>query len=217
MSTETGQRSRRRLQLTPMPSIPVAFTGQRAGEGPLTLGQLDFYTWTSSTPDVTYSILYVELPVPAGVSVDDVAEAVAVLIARHESLRTTYVPGEPPRQRVAASGVQMLEACSLGEGQWGPRDRPAVAGALIRGLRESPDPARRPVRIAVAIAPDAGDQVIACAAGFTHVAVDQGSIEVLKRDFASLLGDPARRPGPARPPAAGPGRAGGDPGRATQG
>ncbi len=191
--TEAGQRRRHRLQLTPMPSIPVEFTGGRAGEGPLTLGQLDAYTWTSSTPDHTNAILFVELPVPAVVSVNDVAEAVAVLIARHESLRTTYVPGEQPRQRVAASGVQMLEACSLGEGQWGPHDRPAVAEALIRWLRGSPDPARRPVRIAVAIAPGPGDRVIACAAGFTHVAMDQGSIEVLKRDFAGLLGDPARR------------------------
>ena len=130
---------------------------------------------------------------PAVVSVDDVAEATAVLIARHESLRTTYLPGEQPRQRVAASGVQLLEVCSLGEGQWGPRDRPAVAEALIRWLRESPDPGRRPVRMAVAIAPDAGDRVIACAAAFSHLAVDHGAIEILKRDFAGLLGDPARR------------------------
>jgi hypothetical protein len=193
-TTEAGQRRRRRLQLTPMPSIPVEFTGQRAGEGPLTLGQLDFYTWTSSAPDLTYAILYTELPVPAMVSVDNVAEAAAVLIARHESLRTTYVPGEQPRQRVVAAGVQLLEACSLGEGQWGPEDRPAVAEALISWLRESPDPARRPVRMAVAVAPDLGDRVIACAAGFTHVAVDQASIEILKRDFAGLLGDPPRRP-----------------------
>jgi hypothetical protein len=191
--TETSQRHRRRVRLTPMRSIPVEFTGERAGEGPLTLGQLCVYVWLSNTPDHVYAILCAELPVPAMVSVDDVAEAAAALIARHESLRTTYVPGEQPRQQVAASGVQMVEACSLGEGQWGPWDRPAVAAALIRWLRGSPDPARRPVRVAVAIAPGAGDLVIACAAGFTHLAMDQGSIEVLKRDFAGLLGHPARR------------------------
>ncbi len=127
------------------------------------------------------------------VSVDDVARATAALISRHESLRTIYVPGEQPRQRVAASGVQLLEVCSLGEGQWGPRDRPAVGEALVRWLRESPDPARRPVRMAVATAPGAGDQVIACAAAFSHMAVDHDAIEILKRDFAGLLGDPARR------------------------
>ena len=193
IDTETGQRRRRRVRLTPMRSIPVEFTGERAGEGPLTLGQLNLYAWLTGTPDDFYAILRVELPVPAAVSVDDLAEATAVLIARHESLRTTYVPGEQPRQRVAAAGVQMLEVCSLGEGQWRPRDRPAVAEALVLWLRESPDPTRRPVRVAVAIAPDAGDRVIACAAGFSHLAVDHDAIGILKRDFADLLGDPARR------------------------
>src|SRR5579859_2935615 len=190
--TEVGQRRRRRVQLTPARSIPVAFTGERAGEGPLTLGRLDCYMWLSRMPEHFYAILCVELPVPEVVPVDDVAEAAAVLIARHESLRTSYVPGEQPRQRVAASGVQLLEVCSLGEGQWGPPDRPAVAEALTRWLRESHDPGRL-VRLAVAVTPGAGDQVIACAAAFSHLAVDQGSIEVLKRDFAELLADPARR------------------------
>jgi hypothetical protein len=196
-STETGTRQRRRLRLTPVRSIPVEFTGERAGEGPLTLGRLDCYMWLSRMPTHFYALLCVELPVPGAVSVDDVAGAVAALIARHESLRTTYVPGpepqEPPRQRVAASGVQLMEVCSLGEGQWGPPDRPAVAGALLRWLRESPDPGRRPVRLVVATAPGPGDRVIACAAGLSHLAVDQGSIEILKRDFAALLSDPASR------------------------
>ena len=181
------------MRLTPTRSVPVEFTGERAGERPLTLGQLNVYEWVSRIPDHIYAMLRVELPVPAVVSVDDVAEAAAVLIARHESLRTTYLPGEQPRQRVAASGVQMLEVCSLGEGPWGPRDRPAVAEALVRWLRESPDPGGRSVRVAVAVAPGMGDRVIACAAGLSHLAVDHGAIEVLKRDFAGLLGDPARR------------------------
>jgi hypothetical protein len=191
--TETGQRRRRRVRLTPVRPVPVEFTGERAGEGPLTLGQLNVYAWVTGTVDDLYAILRAELPVPGVVSVGDVAEATAVLIARHESLRTTYVPGEPPRQRVAAAGVQLLEVCSLGEGQWGPQDRPAVAEALVRWLRQSPDPGRRPVRVVVAIAPGAGDRVIACAARVSHLAVDHGAIEILKRDFAGLLGDPARR------------------------
>jgi hypothetical protein len=192
--TETCHGRRRRVQLTPVRSIPVEFTGERAGEGPLTLAQLNIYTWLIEAPDHLYATLCVELPVSAVVSVDGVARATAALIAQHESLRTTYLPGEQPRQRVAASGVQLLEVLSLGEGQWGPRDRPAVAEALIRWLRESPDPVRCPLRMAVAVAPDAGDQVIACAAGLSHLAVDRGAIEILRRDFAGLLGDPARRP-----------------------
>src|SRR5215469_11883539 len=178
-SAEAGQRRQRRVRLTPVRPVPVEFTGERAGEGPLTTGQLSHYNWLSRLPGHSHAMLRAELPVPEVASVGEVAEAVAALIARHESLRTSYVPGEPPRQRVAASGVQLLEACSLGEGQWGPRDRPAVAGALLRWLRESPDPGRSPVRVAVAIAPDAGDRVIACAAGLSHLAVDNGAIGIL--------------------------------------
>src|ERR1035438_3603134 len=191
--TETGQRRRRRVRLTPMRSIPVEFAGERAGEGPLTLGQLNTYSLLPRTPDHRYAILCAELPVPAVVSVEDVAEAVAVLIARHESLRTTYVPGEQPPQRVAAAGVQLLEVCSLGGGQWGPRDRPAVAEGRVRWLRARPEPGRCPVRVAAAIAPEAGDRVIACASRLSHLAVENGAIGILKRDFAGLLGDPARR------------------------
>jgi len=192
--TETAQR-RRRVRLTPVRSVPVEFTGERAGEGPLTVGQLNHYAWVTGAPDDLYAILRVELPVPEVVPVGDVAEATGVLITRHESLRTSYVPGEPPRQRVTAAGVQLLEVCSLGEGKWGPQDRPAVAEALVQWLRDSPDPLRCPVRVAVAIAPEVGDRVIACAAAFSHLAVDQHSIEILKRDFAGLLADPARRRG----------------------
>src|SRR5262249_51852968 len=158
-------------RLIPVSSIPVEFSGERAGEGPLTLGQLDVYTWLRLIPRHPHAVLRVELPVPARVSVGEVAGAVAALIARHETLRTAFVPGEAPRQRVAACGVQVVEACSLGEGQWGPGDRPAVAGALLRWLGESAEPGR-PVRIAVAIAPGDGERVVACAAGFTHLAVD---------------------------------------------
>jgi hypothetical protein len=190
--TETGQRRRRSVRLTPVGPVPVEFAGERAGEGRLTLGQLDMYNWLSQVPDDFYAILRAELPVPEVVSVQDVAEAAGVLIARYESLRTIFVPGEPPCQRVAAAGVQLLEVCSLGEGQWGPQDRPAVAEALVLWLRESPDPGRRPVRIAVAVAPEAGDRVIACAAAFTHLAVDHAAIGILKSDFAGLLGGTPR-------------------------
>src|SRR3984957_11218214 len=172
MSIDTGQRRRGRVRLIPLRAIAVACAGERAREGPLTLGQLNIYYWLNRAPDHFYAILCVELPVPAEGSVGDVAEATAVLIARHESLRTSYVPGEPPRQRVAAAGVQRLEVCSLGQGPWGPRDRAAVAESLVRWLRESRHPGSRPVRMAVAIAPGAGDRVIACAAAFTHLAVD---------------------------------------------
>ena len=86
MSTpaEAGQRRRRRVRLTPVRSVPVQFTGERGGEGPLTLGQYAINTWLSHIPDHAYLALFAELPVPAMVSVAEVAEVIAVLIARHE-------------------------------------------------------------------------------------------------------------------------------------
>src|ERR1700726_4759143 len=93
-ATQTGQRRGHRVRLTPVRSIPVEFTGERAGEGPLTLGQLEVYSWLRQTPDHLYARLCVELPVPEVVSAEDVAGAAAVLSARQESLRTTYRPWE---------------------------------------------------------------------------------------------------------------------------
>lgn len=190
-SVDTGPHRRRRVRLTPVEPIPIAFTGLRSGQGPLTLGQLNTHQWLSKSPDHFGAILYVELPVPDGVSVDDVVETTTVLLARHEGLRTTYVGGEHPRQEVAAAGVLVLDVCSLGQGQWGPRDRPAVAGPLVGWLRERRGTVATAMRIAVAA--DEHGKVIACAAGLSHMAVDLGSIEIVKREFAEMVGDPALR------------------------
>ncbi|PSL52102.1 condensation domain-containing protein [Saccharothrix carnea] len=189
-STDTGQR-RRRVRLTPVDAIQVSSTGPRAAEGPVTLGQLNTLQWLEPDADHLAAVLRVELPVPGGVSVDDVARTAAVLVARHESLRTTYVRGEDARQVVAATGVFTLDVCTLGEGPWGPRDRPAVAVRLLAWLRERGDTAATTLRMAVAT--DEHGTVIACVAGFSHMAVDFGSIEVLKREFTEMLAHPDRR------------------------
>ncbi|WP_367128739.1 hypothetical protein [Saccharothrix sp. HUAS TT1] len=191
-SSDTGrQHRRRRVRLTPLDPVPIAFAGERGGEGPVTLGQLNTMQWLKLTPDHFNAVLCVELPVPDGVSVADVVESTAVLVARHEGLRTTYVGGEHPRQVVAATGELPLHVCSLGAGEWGPRDRPAVAGQLVGWLRERRGAVATALRIAVATAEDGA--VVACAAGFSHLAVDLGAIEVVKREFADLLAHPARR------------------------
>jgi hypothetical protein len=189
--TDTGRQRRRRVVLTPVRSIPVEYHGGRAGAGPLTFGQLNMWQWINETDEQFFGLLCVEIPVPDGVSVTDVAETIAVLVARHESLRTEFPRGAPPRQRVAASGVVTLDVCSLGDGQWGPRDRDAVAGVLVRWLRTSLGSARPTMRMAVASAPD--ERVIACAAGFSHLAVDHGAIEIIRHEFADMAGDPALR------------------------
>ncbi|MEU4741538.1 condensation domain-containing protein [Actinosynnema sp. NPDC023658] len=189
-SIDTGRR-RRRVRLTPVDAIQVSSTGSRAAEGPVTLGQLNTLQWLELDADHPAAVLRVELPVPDGKSVDDVAETASVLVARHESLRTTYVRDGDARQVVAATSTFTLHVCALDEGRWGPRDRAAVAGRLLAWLRERRDTAATTLRMAVAT--DEGGTVIACAAGFSHLAVDFGSIEVLKREFTEMLAHPDRR------------------------
>lgn len=192
--TRTTDR-RRRVQLTPLRSVPIAFAGRRAAAGPLTLGQLNIVQWLSATPNHPLDTLWGELEVPGGMSVDDVVETVGVLLGRHEALRTTYVmDGESSRQRVEASGVLMLEVCTLGDGDWGPRDRPVVAEALARWMFDR-DPAplgltRLPLRVAVAVA---GGEVIACVAAMSHLTVDDQAVEIVKREFAEMARDTSAR------------------------
>jgi len=132
--------------------------------------------------------------VPATVFVGDVAGALAALIVRYEALAhhlRAWRAAVPAGRGFPASAAGGLLAR---RGEWGPGDRTRGAGALIRWLRESPDPGR-PGAHAVAIAPGAdGDRVIACAAGFTHLAVDHGAIEIIKRTSPTLLADPGRPP-----------------------
>jgi hypothetical protein len=181
-----------RVRLTPLRSIPVSFSGRRAAEGPLTVGQLNILEWLRRTPDHVLATVCTELEVPDGVRVGDVADTIAVLLGRHEALRTTYVDGEHPRQTVAASGVLMLEVCTLGDGRWGPRDRPAVAEALIRRLRRPPSATPPPVRVAVVTASTV-DRVIACAAGFSHMAVDFLAMGIIKHEFVEMIHDRSAR------------------------
>ena len=192
-AADTGRRRRQRVRLAVQDTVQVAVTGTREAEGPLTLGQVNIAQWLSNVPDHFYSTLCVELPVPPGVTVDDVVATLAVLGARHEVLRTSYDLTGDRRQLVAASGTLRLDVCALGEGSWGPGDRAAVAGTLVRWLRDHPDPGRPPMQAVVAVAPGGDGRVVACAGGFSHMAVDHGAIEVLKREFTGMVGDASLR------------------------
>ncbi|WP_123747003.1 hypothetical protein [Saccharothrix texasensis] len=187
------------MRLTTVRSEAVEFAGLAHREGSLTLGQLNIVRWLMRTPDHFHATLPVDVPVPRGVHVPDVTAAVAVLVARHEGLRTSYSGREDPRQTVAASGVVPVVVCSLGEGTWGEPDQPAVASALLRWLRDTPDGTRPAARLVVAVAPEQDDLVVACAAEFSHMAVDRAAIEVLKHEFRELTATPSlREVGPPR-------------------
>jgi hypothetical protein len=202
--TPTRPTGRRRVQLTPLPSVPVGFTGHRSAVGPLTLGQLNIMHWLIGSPNHPLHTLWAELEMPADLSIADVVETVGVLLARHESLRTHYlVDGDHPRQSVAGDGVLMLEVCHLGGHGWGPRDQHVVAEALGRWMFDRDQAglglARPALRVAVAIATGEDgrtDQIIACVAGISHLAVDDQGVKIVRREFAELARDrSARRAG----------------------
>jgi hypothetical protein len=173
----------------------------------LTLGQLNTMHWLIGSPDHPLHTLWAELEVPGGMVVDDVAETVGVLLARYESLRTTYVvDGGRPHQCVAGSGVFMLEVCTLGDGEWGPPDRPVVAEALGRWMYDR-EPGglgltRLPMRVAVATARGAdgrADRVVACIVAISHLNVDDQAMRIVRDDFAEMARDGfARRVGEPR-------------------
>ncbi|KOX21753.1 hypothetical protein ADK67_25715 [Saccharothrix sp. NRRL B-16348] len=187
------------MRLTAVRTEAVGFAGLSHREGPLTLGQLNIVRWLIRTPDHFHATLAVDMPVPPGAHVPDVTAALAVLVARHEGLRTSYSGREDPRQTVAASGAVPVVVCSLGEGTWDESDQPAASSALLRWLQDTPDGTRPAVRLVVAVAPERDDLVVACAAEFSHLAVDRAAIEVLKHEFRELIATPSlREVGPPR-------------------
>lgn len=181
-------------RMTAPQPVAVPFTGQRAAEKPMTLGQLNILEWFRSAPEHPYVTIGAELAVPGDVRVEDVAETLAALLARHEGLRTYYRNGDPPTQQVLDSGVLMLGVCSI---DGGGSDRSGIAQRLLRQLRAEPlDPAGLPLRVAVA--EDAGI-VVAAAMDISHLAADFGAVEIIQREFAEMLADrSARQAGPPR-------------------
>ena len=162
----------------------------------MTLGQLNILEWLGGAPEHPYAALGAELTVSGDVRVADVVETIAVLLARHESLRTRYRDGDPPTQQVWNSGVLMLDVCST---DGGGADRSAIAARLLRQLRAVPlDPTGLPLRVSVAVAEDT-DTVVAATMNVSHLAADFRAVEIIRQEFAAMMADPsARRVGPLR-------------------
>ncbi|MET0236429.1 MAG: condensation domain-containing protein [Kibdelosporangium sp.] len=194
--TRSGRLRQSPTRLTPPKWVAVPFIGQRAAEQPMTLGQLNILQWLSGAPGHPYATIGAELAVSGDVRVADVAETVAVLLARHEGLRTRYGGCDRPTQQVPDSGVLMLGVCSA---DGGAPDQSAIAQQLLRQLRAEPfDPAGLPLRIAVAVAEDT-ETVMAAAMDVSHLAADFRAVEIVQQEFAEMTADrSARRIGPPR-------------------
>lgn len=183
-------------RLTTRQPVAVPFTGERAAERPMTLGQLNILEWLGRASGHPYATFDGELAVPSGARLADVVETIAVLLARHESLRTRYRDGDPPTQQVLRSGVLLLGVCSTDGGEV---DRSAIVQRLLWQQRAEPlDASGLPLRAAVAVAEDT-DTVVAAAMEVSHLAVDFRAMEIVQQEFAAMMADrSARRAGPPR-------------------
>ncbi|TDC41576.1 hypothetical protein E1166_11130 [Micromonospora sp. KC213] len=169
--------------------LEIAFAGQRAGEGPLTCGQRNTWQWMRMDLSNPMGTLQWILPVPAGVHVTDVVEAVSILLARHESLRTMFHERDGELlQHVLRTGVLTAEMHHVDAAA----DPDQISRQMIGHLREKPfDLANElPVRLAVAAS---GDKAVAAVAVYSHMAVDYGSMAILSREFAELVDAPEER------------------------
>ncbi|QKW13540.1 condensation domain-containing protein [Verrucosispora sp. NA02020] len=174
------------VRLTHVDQLRVRFTGERDGEGPITLGQANMLSWIAKEkPYGRFAAGPLELP--PGASMVDVTAAVEVLMARHEALRTLF-PADGRTQQVLRSGELAVDVFTADE----EADTQVLVNELIRILRsEEFDLSQElPIRVAVT----AVDGVpTAAAVVYSHVVVDLPSMVMLARQFTELAAEPTRR------------------------
>ena len=174
------------------------FTGPTQRSGPLTMGQSNMLLCmkTDKPAHINVSAVW---ELPPGTSLDRIAETLAVLHARHETLRTTFPagPDDPePCQVVHAEGELEILICPA------PDDDSDVAlfahelALRLRAIAFNPA-ADWPLRAAVVTAHGVPAHLVLAA---SHAALDAGALLALRRDWDALLaGEPLPEPADVQP------------------
>ncbi|GAA2623472.1 condensation domain-containing protein [Dactylosporangium fulvum] len=176
------------VQLTHLDPVPVRFQGWRAATGPLTVGQRNIAKWLTDAPQAPAAVLDQCFGIPPGTAVADVIECFAVLLCRHEGLRSRFVLGVPGAQRVLSAG-EVAMAVHRVDDDATPEQ---VAECLVALGRARPiDVATEPpVRLAVGVR----DGVLVTAVAlYSHLVVDFQALAILGAEFAEMICDPAAR------------------------
>jgi hypothetical protein len=175
-------------RLTLADRLPVPFAGRRGGDGPVTISQATTLRWVTNP---TFPTRMVEWPLslPAGTTLADMAAALQILMARHESLRTTYPADPEPVQRVARSGELIVDVYAASEE---PADDAVLVTELTRLLRarEFDLAAELPLRVAVAVWQGMPRTAVIL---YSHMAADMAAMVLIDRQFVTLVTDPASR------------------------
>ena len=174
------------------------FTGPTQRSGPLTMGQSNMLLCmkTDKPAHINVSAVW---ELPPGTGLDRIAETLAVLHARHETLRTTFPagPDDPePCQVVHAEGELEILICPA------PDDDSDVAlfahelALRLRAIAFNPA-ADWPLRAAVVTAHGVPAHLVLAA---SHAALDAGALLALRRDWDALLaGEPLPEPADVQP------------------
>ena len=163
----------------------VRFRGLSQRSGPLTMGQSNMLLCMTTDKPAHINVSAV-WELPPGTDLDRIADALAVLHVRHETLRTKFPagPGDPePRQVVHAEGELELQVCPASDDC---SDAALFAQELALRLREIAfDPAAEwPVRAAVVTVGGAPTHLALAA---SHAALDAGALVLLHREWDALL------------------------------
>ena len=161
------------------PDITVRLSGGSGRSGPLTQGQANMLRCIAED-EPAHINMHVVWELPRGVGLGRVADVLAALHLRHESLRTTFPTGSEPCQLVHAESEMTIRVYSA-------RDDAALfaeeLGLRWRAVRFDPA-AESPVRAAV-VTDGAGPSHLVLV--LSHAAVDATSIGLLRREWLVLL------------------------------
>jgi len=171
--------------------VPVRFDGEGSGVDDLTWGQV--VLWQSIMASGQSRTLGGVSGLPAGTTVEDVADDLRYAVSRHQSLRTRLClssteANEFPRQDCRATGEVMLEVVDAGD------DDPAeVAAAVLLRLQTEPFDYENewPVRMTVVLKDGVPARLVAV---YLHLVLDAGGLEVLIADGAARPRDGSTPP-----------------------
>ena len=199
------------------------FTGRRGGEGPLTTGQRNTLSWVRNENEFARMVDW-GLDLPPGATLEDITAALAILLARHESLRTSYPDRDDgPVQHLIQHGELTVDLYAIAPPATAPTadaapapaaeaalSPPAAEPGFTEPLPASPTPAELVMALIgrlrsaefdltrdlpVRVAVAVdGDVPLAAAASFSHMAADMIGMALVGQQFTELAADPASQP-----------------------
>ncbi|WP_344666490.1 condensation domain-containing protein [Catenulispora yoronensis] len=178
----------------------VTYRGSRREPGPLTFGQANVLSWVSQDSNEWSAVIPVIHPVDGNVPVEQVAEAIGVVIGRHDSLRTNYLRQSGTATQVVREAGDLT--VDVHENVDGDEQFPAK---LARQMCAKPFELTEELPVRAAIVTERGAQDgprTTIVMVITHMAIDVGSGVILTEELTDLVGgkSPADLPDPGLQP-----------------